>query len=162
MAAVWAASAGTPAVRAEPTQQDVFRSIQTSVGNQDSVSGKGLAASLAVVGGIVIVAVVATRRGDRRDLARGGWASATSGGSSTGSPPPAGARPSGGPANSPAKLVRELMREAGLTRAQVRQLEALNDRLADDGRAVQNLATLLLCPSLITAARADDTTRLAA
>jgi hypothetical protein len=61
--------------------------------------------------------------------------------------------------NHPGKLVRELMKEAGLTRAQVRQLEALNDRLAADDRSVQHLATLLLCPSLIAAARPPQIVR---
>ena len=144
--ATWAGST-TPA-RADPSQEDVFRSIQSSVGHSDSVSGKAMVGTLAVVAAVVIVAVIVTQRQSRRELAAGGWGSASSAGEG---------RSAGAPSiNNHGKLVRELMREAGLTRAQVRQLEAVNDRLADSDRDVQHLATLLLCPSLIAAARPES------
>ena len=148
------AAAAAPA-RADPSQADVFRSIQSSVGNQDPISGRAVGAAVAIVGGIAIVAVVYTQRQNRREFVNGGWGSATSGG---GGGRGRGRRPTD-PMNNPGKLVRELMKEAGLTRAQVRQLEALNDRLAADDRSVQHLATLLLCPSLIAAAKPPQIVR---
>ena len=138
------------AARADPSQADVFRSIQSSVGNRDSVSGTSVVATLAVVGAVVIVAVVWTHRQNRRAFVNGGWGSATSGAIGGGG---GRSRQASDPTNNPKKLIKELMNEAGLTRAQVRQLEALNDRLAADDRSVQHLATLLLCPSLIASAR---------
>ncbi len=146
---VAAVLAGAGVARADPSQEDVFRSIQSSVGHEDSISGRGMAITAAVVGGVVAVAVVMTVRQNRREMAGGGWGSASSG------PAYKAGRGAATPASHSGKLVRELMKEAGLTRAQVRQLEAVNARLADDDRAVQHLATLLLCPSLITAARPE-------
>ena len=143
------------AARAEPTQADVFKSIQNSVNGHDSVSMTGVVGTLAVVAGIVIVAVVVTQRQNRRAVVNGGWGSASS------STVISSGRATPGVVNNPDKLVRELMKEAGLTRAQVRQLESLNDRLAADDRAVQHLATLLLCPSLIAAARPGQVVRAA-
>ncbi len=148
--------AAVPA-RGEPTQQQVFQSIQQSVNGDPSIGGKTIAGCVAVVVGFVIVGFVVTKRQERDEVINGGWGSA-----GTSSSVPAGAkRGTPGVVNNPTKLVRELMKEAGLTRAQVRQLESLNERLADDDRAVKHLATLLLCPSLIAAARPEQILRAA-
>jgi hypothetical protein len=45
------------------------------------------------------------------------------------------------------------MKSAGLKTAQIRQLKALRDELAEQDQPVENLVTLLLCPSLIKKAR---------
>jgi hypothetical protein len=145
--------ATTPAM-GEPSQEEVFKSIQHSVGDSDPISGKTIIGAVAVIVGLVLVGVVVTRRQERQEVVNGGWGSA-------GAPKtlPGASRGTPGVVNNPAKLVRELMKEAGLTRAQVRQLESLNDRLSADDRAVKNLATLLLCPSLIAAARPEQIVR---
>ena len=124
---------------APPTQEDVFRSISSNVDHHESISGTTMAGIGAAVVAVVCVAVVVNARQNRRESA--GYAA----------PLP---RAAVGPGNHPAKLVRELMRETGLTKAQMRQLEAANDRLADDDRSVEHLATLLLCPSLLSSANA--------
>ena len=150
--AVLALTLSATVARATPTQAEVFRGIQDGVGQHDSISTKGMVATGAVVGGIVIVALTVNHRRHQQELAAGGWGSATS------DPTPSGRR-RGAANNHPGKLVRELMKEAGLTRAQVRQLEALNERLAADDRDVRHLATLLLCPSLIASARPEPIVR---
>ncbi len=61
--------------------------------------------------------------------------------------------------NHQGKLLRELMKSAGLKRSQIRQLKALSADLAAKNQPVQNLATLLLCPSLIKKARDRDARR---
>ena len=133
------------AVRADPpTMEDVRRSISSNVDHSDSISGKAMGGIAAAAVGVVLVAVVVNHRQSRRTP--GGWSTGGGGGG------PAAPRVAG-PMNHPGKLVRELMRETGLTKGQLRQLAAANDRLADDDRAVEHLATLLLCPSLLTASK---------
>ena len=137
------------AARAEPpTMEDVRRSISSSVDHGQSISGKALGGTAAAFVGLILVAVVVNHRQNRRTP--GGWSTdaAYSGG-------PAVSR-SAGPMNHPGKLVRELMRETGLTKGQLRQLQAVNDRLADDDRAVEHLATLLLCPSLLATSKGRE------
>lgn len=55
--------------------------------------------------------------------------------------------PRPGELNSPAKLLRELCREAGLKRSEIRELKKLAQL-----QGVENPLTLLLCPSLMQAA----------
>jgi hypothetical protein len=83
MAVLVVLAAVTPA-RADPSQADVFRSIQSSVGSQEPISGRAVGAAVAVVGGIAIVAVVYTQRQNRREFVNGGWGSATSSGGGAG------------------------------------------------------------------------------
>ena len=135
------------AAAAPPTQEDALKSISRSVDSGDSVSGRAMVGITAAAVGVVLLAVVVNARQNRRD--QQGWS--TAGGGSAGTA--LAVRPAAAPASHPGKLVRELMRETGLTKAQLRQLEAANDRLAEDGRAVEHLATLLLCPSLLTASK---------
>jgi hypothetical protein len=111
--------------QATPTQEDVFKSIQTNV--NDPVDGEKVLAFFAVLVGAAILIAVFNRRqkivADPRPL------------------------------NHQGKLVRELMKSAGLKTAQIRQLKALRDELAEQDQPVENLVTLLLCPSLIKKAR---------
>jgi hypothetical protein len=149
-------AATVPARADQPTQQDVFKSIQDNVNGADAISTKTLVGCGAVVVGLTIIFTKRQEREERTDVINGGWGSA-------GLPRtvPAGVGRKSGVVNSPSKLVRELMKEAGLTRAQVRQLESLNERLAADDRSVQHLATLLLCPSLISSAKPEQILRAA-
>src|SRR5882724_2323660 len=84
-------------VRATPTQEEVFKSIQTNVG-QSADSGKVLGV-LAVAGGIVIILVLFSRRQKRGVMPKA--------------------------MNNQSKLLRELSKTAGLKTADVRQLRAL-------------------------------------
>ena len=138
--------------RANPSQDEVFKSISNNVDHGSSISGTAVVAIAAVAVGIVLLAVVINARQNRDG---GAWS--TGGGEAAAVGP--GPRRAGGPVNHPGKLVRELMRETGLTRARVRQLEAANDRLAADDRGVEHLATLLLCPSLLAASRGEGVGR---
>ena len=133
----------TPAAWANPTQEDVFKSISSNVDHSGSINGTAVIAVAAAAVGVVLVAVVVNARQSRQ--AAGGW---STGGTAAGR--------AAGPVNHSGKLLRELMKETGLTRAQVRQLEAANDRLAADDRGVDHLVTLLLCPSLLAASRGAD------
>jgi hypothetical protein len=139
LAACGARPARAEAAPPPPWPADVARSIQNGMGSNDSVSGKTMAAVAAGAVGVVLLAVVVNARQNRQSA--GGWT------------PTRAARSAGSPPKHSGKLVKELMRETGLTRGQVRQLEAANARLADEDRGVEHLATLLLCPSLLAAAR---------
>ena len=126
------------AALAAPTQQDVFRSIQSNVDHP--IDGTKLLATLAAIAGAVVLGVVVSRWKQHKK---------------------SGVRRA---KNGPALLIRELARTVGLRRDQVRQLRALNARLTANGHGVQNLATLLLCPSLIRRAEglhADPATAVA-
>lgn len=132
-------------------QQDLVNSFRDGMRGHDStVSGKTLAAGGVTVVALILVAVVISQRQERSEVEHGGWGSAGV---------PKGRRGNTAIVNNPQKLVKELMKEAGLTRAQVRQLESLNHRLAQDDRDVKHLATLLLCPSLIASARPEQIVR---
>jgi hypothetical protein len=110
---------------AGPTQEDVFKSIQSN--ENDSIDGRKLVAVLAAIAGVVIIVVVLNNRQERKELPQ--------------------------TLNHSGKLLRELMKSAGLKNAQIRQLKMLSDELADQNQPVEHLVTLLLCPSLIKKAR---------
>ncbi len=106
---------------ANPTQQDVFKSINENVGQ--SVDGRKVLAVLALAVGIVIVLVLFNRRQTRQAV------------------PTA--------LNHQGKLLREMMKTAGLKPAEARQLKVLADQAAAAGEPVESPITLLLCPSLM-------------
>ncbi len=110
---------------ANPTQEDVFKSISSNV--DQSVDGRKMLGFLAAIVGLGLLAVVINNWQQRP------------------------ARPK--VTNHQGKLMRELMKSAGLKSSQIRQLKALSADLAARGQPVENLTTLLLCPSLIKKAR---------
>jgi len=118
-------SAFPRSANANPTQEDVFKSIQSS--ENDSIDGRKLAAVLAAGAGLVIIIVLINNRQQRQELPR--------------------------TLNHSGKLLRELMKSAGLKNSQIKQLKMLSDDLAKKNQPVDNLVTLLLCPSLIKKAR---------
>jgi hypothetical protein len=117
-------TAAVPA-RANPTQEDVFKSISSNV--NDQVDGRKVIGFLAAFVGLVILMVLINSRQQRKEVPK--------------------------VTNHQGRLMRELMRSAGLKRSQIRQLKSLSDDLADGNQPVENLVTLLLCPSLIRKAR---------
>jgi hypothetical protein len=114
--------------QANPTQEDVFKSIQSNV--DDKVDGRKVIAFFAAAAGVVIMIVLLNNRQQREE------------------------RPK--VLNHQSKLLRELMKTAGLKSSQVRQLKMLSADLRERNQPVENLVTLLLCPSLIRKARQDE------
>jgi hypothetical protein len=115
-------------VRANPSQEDVFKSIQSNV--SDPMDGRKVAAFFVAAAAVVILIVVINNRQQRVVKPK--------------------------IVNHQAKLLRELMKSAGLKSSQVRQLKMLSADLRERGEPVDNLVTLLLCPSLIKRARDDN------
>ena len=111
----------TQSVRADPSQDAVFKSISSNV--DSSVSGKTVLAGVMVVAGLVMLMAFLSRRQDRRDTVK--------------------------TVNSQAKLMRELIKTAGLKPAEARQLRTLADKLAKAGRPVDSPITLMLAPSWV-------------
>jgi hypothetical protein len=116
---------------AAPTQEDVFKSISGNM--DDKIDGQKVLGVCAAAAGLIILLVLINKRQQREDLPT--------------------------VTNHQGKLIRELMKTAGLKSAQIRQLKAINADLAAKGVPVKNLATLLLCPSLIKRAREPQTRR---
>jgi hypothetical protein len=114
---------------AAPTADDVFKSMQQQTSSHDdSMDGRKVLGFLAAIGGVIVLVVAINRVQQKRVEAPKTL-------------------------NHQGKLVRELMKSAGLKSAQIRQLKALRDDLDERGQPVENLITLLLCPSLIRKAR---------
>ena len=115
---------------ANPSQEDVFKSISSNVDN--TMDGRKVFAFFVAVAGAVVMIVLINNRQQRvrvvipKSL------------------------------NHESKLLRELMKTAGLKSAQIRQLKLLRADLVEKGQPVENLVTLLLCPSLIKKARDVD------
>jgi uncharacterized protein YneF (UPF0154 family) len=106
---------------ASPTQEDVFKSIQNS--ENESVDGGKVLAVLAIAVGLVIVLTLFSRRQKREAVPKA--------------------------LNHQGKLMREMMKTAGLKSSEVRQLKALADEIAAAGEPLESPLTLMLCPSLI-------------
>ena len=106
---------------AKPTQEDVFKSINENVGS--SVDGTKVLAIMAAAAGIVIILVLFNRRQTREAV------------------PTA--------LNHQGKLLRELMKSAGLKPAEARQLKALVELAEAEGEPIESPVTLLLCPSVM-------------
>ena len=118
-------SAFPATAHANPTQEEVFKSLQNT--EKETIDGRKLVAVLAAGAGVVILILLINNRMQEKVLPR--------------------------TLNHPGKLVRELMKSAGLKSAQIRQLKAINEELAGKNQSVENLVTLLLCPSLIKKAK---------
>jgi hypothetical protein len=114
--------------QANPTQEDVFKSIQSN--ESDQMDGRKVFAFFVAAAGVVIMVLLINKRQQRVE------------------------RPK--TLNHQAKLLRELMKTAGLKSSQVKQLRMLSADLREGGEPVENLVTLLLCPSLIQKARNDE------
>jgi hypothetical protein len=114
--------------RANPSMEDVSKSISSNM--DEKVDGRKVIGFLAGFAGLVILMVLINNRQQRKEVPK--------------------------VTNHQGRLMRELMRSAGLKRSQIRQLKSLSDDLADRSQPVENLVTLLLCPSLIRKARERD------
>ncbi len=117
---------------ANPTQDDVFKSIQSNV-HSDPIDGTKVLGFISAFAGVIVLVVAINRV--QRPVARPQTL------------------------NHKGKLIRELMKTAGLKSSQIRQLKALRDDLSNNGKPVDNLVTLLLCPSLIREAREPEKSR---
>ena len=117
----------SPPAHANPTAEDVFKSMQTNVQGSSTDNSKVLGFVLAAAGIVVLAVAINRVQGKREELPKA--------------------------LNHQGKLIRELMKSAGLKSAQIRQLKVLRDDLEARGKPVEHLATLLLCPSLIKKAR---------
>jgi hypothetical protein len=113
-------------LRAEPTQEEVFKSIGQSV-DQPVDSSKVLAV-LAGIGGVLVLLVVLGQR-------RGREKKTTS-------------------QNQPRRLMKEVLRNVPLKKSELKQVRLLSQELRPGGRdeRVQSPLTLLLCPSLLAEA----------
>jgi hypothetical protein len=112
---------GRSAAFAKPTQEDVFKSIQSNV--DESVDGGKVLAVLAVGVGLAIVLTLFSRRQKREATPKA--------------------------LNHQGKLIREMMKTAGLKANEVRQLKVLADEMAAAGQPLESSLTLMLCPSLM-------------
>ena len=110
---------------ASPTQEEVFKSIQNS--ENESVDGGKLLAVLAVGVGLAIVLTLFSRRQKREAVPKA--------------------------LNHQGKLLREMMKAAGLKTSEIRQLKALAEEVAAVSEPLDNPLTLMLCPSLVQSSR---------
>jgi hypothetical protein len=126
---VWLSA--SPSAHAEPTQEEVLRSIGRNV-SQPVDSGRTLGVLAAVAGALVLLVIVGQRRGRR----------------------PAGPKV----VHHHGKLLKEVLRSVPLKPAEVRQLKILAEQsraAGDGGEPIQSPLTLVLCPSVL--ARAAQT-----
>ena len=108
------------AASAAPTQEEVFKSISNNLG--PSVDGTKVFAVFLAVGGAAILLAVLSKRQKRAALPQ--------------------------QLNHQGKLMRELIKTAGLTRSEAKTLALLVEQLEASGQPLRNPLTLLLCPSL--------------
>lgn len=107
---------------AQPTQEEVFKRIGESVSEPVDPS-RALAVAAGIAGAAIVLAAVGHRR--KRE-------------------------PKSRSLNHPAKLLKEVLRNVPLRRAEVKQVKALaHEFRPPDGDRVDSLLTLLLCPSLL-------------
>lgn len=104
---------------AAATADDVFKSMNTSMAEE--VNPAHVLAVVAAVVGLIVLLSAFKRKADRG--------------------------PKKGETGHPSRLLRQLAREAGLTRREVKELRKLAVL-----QGVENPLTLLLCPSLMQAA----------
>jgi hypothetical protein len=110
-----------PALRAEPTQEEVFKSIGESV--DQPIDSKRVIAVLAGIGGaVVLLVVVGQWRGRDRTKAA---------------------------LNHPGKLMKEVLRSVPLKGSELKQIRTLAQEARPHGRRVESPLTLLLCPSIL-------------
>jgi len=113
-------------LRAQPTQEEVFKSIGQSV--DEPVDSSRVVAVLAGIGGVLVLLVVVGQRRGREKKPRS--------------------------LNQPRKLMKEVLRNVPLKGAELKQVKLLTQELrtGSGGERVQSPVTLLLCPSLLAEA----------
>ena len=116
----------TPPASAQPTQEEVLKSIGDNVGQP--VDSRHFVAALAGIAGVVLLLVVAGRWRTRESRPRG--------------------------LNHHGRLMKEVLRHVPLKRAEVTQIKALAAAARPGGRdeRVASPLTLLVCPSLLAEA----------
>ncbi|HSU67466.1 MAG TPA: hypothetical protein VLJ39_11385 [Tepidisphaeraceae bacterium] len=122
-----------PAVAA-PSQKDVFKSIQESMGKQEESDSRPLLLLLCGGGVIVLLVVVGSRRQQKATSPE--------------------------PLNHPGKLLKEVLKDVPLKSAEMKQLKLLADALATKSGEEAGPLTLLLCPSLMAKGLKEPTPRL--
>ena len=112
-----------PSVSAQPTQEEVFKSIGDTV-NEPVDSSRALAVAAGIGGAVVLLVAVGQWR--KRE-----------------------AKPKS--LNHPGKLLKEVLRSVPLKGAEVRQIRSLaQDYRPPGGGRIESPLTLLLCPSLLS------------
>jgi hypothetical protein len=123
LATVFWLLASSSSLPAQPTQEEVFKSIGDSV--NEPVDGSRVAAVAAAIGGVIVLLVVVGqwRKRDTKSKAL----------------------------DHPGKLLKEVLRSVPLKGAEVKQIKLLCQELRPRGadRRVESPLTLLLCPSLL-------------
>ena len=120
-------------VSAKPTQDDVFKSIQDSVGERTEFDFRPVF-FVAGGGALVLLLVAVAKHRQPRAVATGAAAAA------------AAARR---PLNHPGRLIKQLSRDVPLKPAELKQLKMLAESIEGQAGASPNPISLLLCPSLL-------------
>ena len=108
---------------ANPSQQDVFKSIQDNVGQPTEFDARPVIFLAAAGGAALLLVVVVNYWQKRRSTPR--------------------------KLNHPAKLLREAVREVPLSSSEVKQLKLLADSLENEINGPASPLLMLLCPSLL-------------
>ena len=111
------------AVRAAPTQTDVFKSIQDSMDQSQAFDYRPLLL-VAAGGGVVLLLLMISRR--RQTTRRKPQA-----------------------LNSPARLMKEVLRDISLNAAELKQLKLMSSAVQSPDEEPTNPLVLLLCPSVM-------------
>ena len=109
--------------RANPTQQDVFKSIQDNVGQPTEFDARPVILLAAAGGAALLLVVVYNYWQKKRSIPR--------------------------KLNHPAKLLKEVTREVPLNSPEVKQLKLLADSLENEIDGAAGPLLMLLCPSLL-------------
>lgn len=119
---------------AKPSQQDVFKSIQDSVGPQNDESSMRAIPWICGGVGLIIVLAIFGKRQTRQATPK--------------------------TVNSNGKLIREVMKAIPLKPKELKQLKIVAEQTpTDDGEPLTNPLVLLLCPSVVIKAVNERTTR---
>lgn len=115
--------AAPPPAFAGPSQDDIFRSIQQNVETSSGDTSRYVPFILAVVAGVIVIAVVAQRRSDQ---------------------------PVRKAFNHAGKLLKEVTRHLPIRPAEMKQLKLLTDATKTGDEPIASPLALLLCPSQLT------------
>ena len=118
----WITTCTRPA-SAAPTQEDVFKSIQESVGEKTEFDTRPVVLFACAGGGILLLVWLMGRRSKRAAVPKS--------------------------LNHPGRLMKEVLREVPLKSAEVRQLKTIASSVASQAGEEPSPLTLLLCPSLL-------------
>ena len=108
------------AASANPTQQEVFQSISNNLG--PTVDGRTVFAVVLTAAGAAVLLVAMSKRQKRQALPQ--------------------------KLNHQGKLMREMIKPAGLTRGEAKTLQLVVQQLETSGQPLRSPLTLMLCPSL--------------